>query len=163
MKPLIALFSLLLLAACSGADIAVVNIGDAAPKFDTERLDGTPAHYPAGWAGKPVAINFWVGGCGACESEMPAIERVYQRQKGKGLEVVAVNVTQPRESVAEFMKTIAVSYPILLDENVAIAKRYGVVALPTTFFVDGKGVVRAKLVGAIDEAEFEKLALEALK
>ncbi len=61
------------------------------------------------------------------------------------------------------MKTVAMSYPILLDQEVAIAKRYGVVALPTTFFVDGKGVVRGKLIGEIEEAQFEKHALEVLK
>ncbi len=163
MKFLIALFSLLLLAACSGTDIAVVNIGDTAPKFDTVRLNGTPAHYPTGWAGKSVAINFWAEGCGACESEMAAIERVYRRQKDKGFDVLAVNVNQGPEQVAAFMKTVAMSYPILLDQEVAIAKRYGVVALPTTFFVDGKGVVRGKLIGEIEEAQFEKHALEVLK
>jgi peroxiredoxin len=163
MKFLSALFSLLLLAACSGTDIAVVNIGDTAPKFDTVRLNGTPAHYPTGWAGKSVAINFWAEGCGACESEMAAIERVYRRQKDKGFDVLAVNVNQGPEQVAAFMKTVAMSYPILLDQEVAIAKRYGVVALPTTFFVDGKGVVRGKLIGEIEEAQFEKHALEVLK
>jgi cytochrome c biogenesis protein CcmG/thiol:disulfide interchange protein DsbE len=163
MKFLIALYSLLLLAACSGTDIAVVNIGDTAPQFDTVRLNGTPAHYPTGWAGKSVAINFWAEGCGACESEMAAIERVYRRQKDKGFDVLAVNVNQGPEQVAAFMKTVAMSYPILLDQEVAIAKRYGVVALPTTFFVDGKGVVRGKLIGEIEEAQFEKHALEVLK
>jgi len=163
MKKLTTLFCAALLAACSGSDLAPPNIGDPAPGFDAVRLDGAQMRYPAAWAGKPVAINFWAEGCGACESEMAAIERVYQRQKGKGLEVLAVNVNQAPEQVAAFMKTVAVSYPILLDQTVAIARRYGVVALPTTFFVDGKGVVRAKLVGEIEEPTFEKLALEALQ
>lgn len=163
MKRLIALFCVVVLAACSGNDVAPPNIGDAAPSFDTVRLDGAPVRFPGGWAGRPVVINFWSEGCSACESEMGAIDRVYQRQKGKGLEVVAINVIQSADKVAAFMKTVAVSYPILLDEKVLIAHQYGVVGVPTTFFVDGKGIVRAKLVGAIDEVEFEKAVLEVLK
>ena len=163
MNRLIALLCAALVAGCGGPEIVPPNIGDRAPGFDSVRLNGVRAAYPASWTGKPVAINFWAEGCGACESEMAAIERVYQRQRSKGLEVVAVNVNQAPEQVAAFMKTVAVSYPILLDQSVAIAKSYGVVALPTTFFVDSKGIVRAKLVGAIEEAEFEKLALEAQK
>ena len=52
---------------------------------------------------------------------------------------------------------------MLLDEQSAIAKRYGVVGLPTTYFVDAKGVVRGKVIGEADEAVFERHALELLK
>ena len=44
-----------------------------------------------------------------------------------------------------------------------IAKSYGVVGLPTTYFVDARGVVRVKLIGESDEAAFERAALELLK
>jgi thiol:disulfide interchange protein len=50
-----------------------------------------------------------------------------------------------------------------MDENSVIAKRYGVVGLPTTYFVDAKAVVRAKLVGEADAAAFERAAMEILK
>lgn len=163
MNLLLALFGLTLLAACGDSRIVAPNIGDVAPKFDTTRLDGARTPYPAAWAGKPLAISFWADWCHSCESEMKAVERVYQRQKGKGLEVLAVNVGQERAQVATFIKMIGVSYPILLDEKSAIARNYGVVGLPTTFFVDGDGVVRAKLIGEIDEAVFEKHAMEMLK
>lgn len=61
------------------------------------------------------------------------------------------------------MKKIGASYPALLDENSAIARSYGVVGLPTTFFIDGKGIVRAKIVGEADEATFERQVLELMK
>ena len=43
-------------------------------------------------------------------------------------------------------KRPGVTYPVLLDEQSAIAKRYGVMGLPTTYFVDAKGVVRGKVM-----------------
>lgn len=164
MRLSLAALCVLLLAAC-GSDTppAKLNIGDIAPTFQTFRADGMPAHFPAAWAGKPVVIRFWADWCKYCEGEMKAIDAVYQRQKSRGLEVIAINAGQDKKAVVEFMQKLGVGYPALLDENSAIARRYGVVGLPTTYFVDARGIVRAKLIGEADEASFERAALEILK
>ena len=152
------------LAACdSGAPAAQLNSGQPAPAFQTVALDGAPVHFPAAFVGKPLVIRFWADWCKYCEGEMKAIENVYQRHRSRGLEVLAINAGQDKPAVAAFMKKIGVSYPALMDENSAIAKRYGVVGLPTTYFVDAKGIVRAKLIGEADVASFERAALEILK
>lgn len=154
----------LALAACGGGEPpAKINTGSVAPDFQTYRVDGAPAHFPAAWAGKPVAIRFWADWCKFCEGEMKAIEAVYQRHKGRGFEVIAVNAGQDKATVAAFAAKIGITYPALLDEKSAIAKRYGVVGLPTTYFVDARGIVRAKIVGEADEATFERQVLELLK
>lgn len=164
MRFLALLTSLFLLTACSGDNPAVkLNIGDPAPTFSAPALDGKQHEFPAAFAGKPLVIRFWADWCKYCEGEMKAIETVYQRQKGKGLEVVAVNAGQDKATIAAFIQKIAVTYPALIDEPSAIAKRYGVVGLPTTYFVDGKGIIRAKIVGEADEATFERQVLEMLK
>ena len=157
------LFALGLAACDSGAPAAQLNSGQPAPAFQTVALDGAPVHFPAAFVGKPLVIRFWADWCKYCEGEMKDIEKVYQRLKPRGLDVIAINAGQDRKTVVEFMKKLGVSYPALMDENSAIAKRYGVVGLPTTYFVDAKGIVRAKLIGEADEASFERAALEALK
>ena len=147
----------LALAACGdGRPKGDVNIGSAAPAFTAPRLDGTAVEIPGAQAGRPLVIRFWADWCKFCEGEMKAIEAVYQRHRAAGLEVVAVNAGQDRKTVADFMGKIGVTYPALLDEQSAVARRYGVVGLPTTFFVDGQGVVRGKVVGEADEATFER-------
>ena len=154
----------LLLAACGGdAPKANINIGSNAPAFKTVRADASAAGFPADFAGKPVVIRFWADWCKYCEGEMKAIENVYQRHRGRGLEVLAVNAGQDKPAVAAFMKKIGVSYPALLDEQSAIARSYGVTGLPTTFFVDAGGIVRAKIIGEADEATFERHAAALLK
>lgn len=154
---------LVLLAACSGDQAAKLNLGDPAPAFQTQLLDGGNVDFPTAAAGRPLVIRFWADWCRYCEAEMKAIEAVYQRHKGKGLEVFAVNAGQDKAAVAAFAGKLGVTYPVLLDENSAIARRYGVVGLPTTYFVDAKGVVRGKVIGEADEAIFERHALELLK
>ncbi len=164
MRRLVLAFSIVLLAACGGErPAAKLNIGDSAPAFQTVRADGTAAQFPAAWAGKPLVIRFWADWCKYCEGEMKDIEAVYQRLKPRGLEVVAINAGQDRKTVVEFMRKLGVGYPALMDEDSAIARRYGVVGLPTTYFVDATGTVRAKLVGEADAAAFERAALGILK
>ena len=153
-----------LLAACGNdAPKANVNIGSIAPTFQTFRTDGGATHFPAAYFGKPLVVRFWADWCKYCEGEMKAIEAVYQRHKGKGLEVLAINAGQDKATIDAFIKKIGASYPALLDEKSTIARSYGVVGLPTTFFIDGKGIVRAKIVGEADEATFERHALELLQ
>jgi peroxiredoxin len=159
---ILSLACLVLLAACGGDQAAKLNLGDPAPAFRTERLGGGSVDFPAA-AGKPLVIRFWADWCKYCEPEMKAIEVVYQRHKDKGLEVFAINAGQDKPAVAAFIKKLGVTYPVLLDEQSAIAKRYGVVGLPTTYFVDAKGVVRGKVIGEADEAVFERHALDLLK
>jgi cytochrome c biogenesis protein CcmG, thiol:disulfide interchange protein DsbE len=157
------LFALGLAACDSGAPAVQLNSGQQAPAFQTVALDGAPVHFPAAFVGKPLVIRFWADWCKYCEGEMKIIETVYQRHHGAGLQVLAINAGQDKPAVAAFMKKIGVSYPALLDEQSKIARSYGVVGLPTTFFVDAHGIVRGKIVGEADEATFERQVVELLK
>lgn len=161
---LAALLFVLGLAACdSGAPPVQLNIGQPAPCFQTFAVDGAPVHFPAAFLGKPLVIRFWADWCRYCEGEMTAIEAVYQRHWGQGLQVLAINSGQDKPAVDAFMKKIGVSYPALLDEQSKIARSFGVVGLPTTYFVDARGIVRGKIIGEADEATFERQVVELLK
>jgi cytochrome c biogenesis protein CcmG/thiol:disulfide interchange protein DsbE len=85
------------------------------------------------------------------------------RQRHAGLEVLAVNAGQDKATVTSFMQKLGVGYTAAMDENSKIAKSYGVVGLPTTFLIDGQGVVRGKIVGEADEAMFERHVQALLK
>lgn len=153
----------LLLAACgSETPKANINIGSAAPAFQTSRIDGAAEQFPAAYAGKALVVRFWADWCKYCEGEMRAIEPVYRANQGK-LQVLAINAGQDKATISAFMTKIGVSYPALLDENSAIARSYGVVGLPTTFFIDGQGIVRGKIVGEADEATFARHVQELLQ
>lgn len=154
-----------LLAGCGGGDNPAVklNMGDPAPKFQTLTVDGKNMAFPEAHSGKPLVIRFWADWCKYCEAEMKAIENVYQRHKDKGLSVLAINAGQDKSTIEAFIRKVGFTYPTLLDEKSEIARRYGVVGLPTTYFVDAKGVIRAKIIGEADEATFERQALEMLQ
>jgi cytochrome c biogenesis protein CcmG/thiol:disulfide interchange protein DsbE len=77
--------------------------------------------------------------------------------------VLAVNAGQSRQEVEAFIGRIGVTYAALLDEKAAISRQYGVVALPTTYFVGADGRIRGKVLGEADEATFERLAVDLLQ
>jgi peroxiredoxin len=154
------LLTLLLLGACDSAP--KLNIGSVAPAFTTIYMDGTAARFPEDFRGKPVVIRFWAEWCRFCEGEMKDIEQVYQRRREQGLLILAVNAGQDKATITSFMQKIGASYPALLDDGSAITRSYGVVGLPTTYFVGADGLIKAKVVGEADVATFDKLAGELM-
>jgi len=94
-----------------------------------------------------VAVRFWADWCPFCESEMQAIEPVYQQLRDRGLVVLAVNVRQDQDTAQAFMDKLKVNYDVLLDLEGTVARSYGVTGLPTTVFIDRNGRLAGKILG----------------
>ncbi|RME05823.1 MAG: TlpA family protein disulfide reductase [Anaerolineae bacterium] len=122
--------------------------GFSAPDFTLELLGGGEMSLSE-LRGQAVMINLWASWCPPCRAEMPAIERVYQDLKDEGLVVLAVNTTfQDSEAAAvEFVAEFGLTFPVLLDRTGAVSNRYQLRGLPSTYFVDREGVIRAVVVG----------------
>ncbi len=97
--------------------------------------------------GNVVLVNFWATWCGPCRAEMPAIEQVYQSRREQGFVVLAVDQQEDDASVKSFAQQLGLTFPLLMDRDATVARLYHVSALPTTFFVDRKGVVRDMAIG----------------
>ncbi len=119
------------------------------PAFSTEDAAGNPVDSTS-FRGKLVVLNFWATWCPPCRLEMPAMERLYQEFRGKGLEIVAVNFMESREQVQAFAEEQKLTYPMLLDSKAEIAEQYGVMRLPETVLIGRKGEVLAKSIGFKD-------------
>ncbi|MDR0486627.1 MAG: redoxin domain-containing protein [Treponema sp.] len=100
--------------------------------------------------GKAVFLNFWAVWCGPCRAEMPSMEAVYQKLKDRGPEIVAVNLGDSKEKTAAFMNENRLSFPAALDERSMIGSYYSVQAVPTTYIIDRRGLIIARLVGSIN-------------
>src|SRR5258706_8807072 len=114
-------FGILLAAPAAGApDYKLVPKLDevkdhpAAPDFTLPRPDGKKTSLKD-YRGKVVLLNFWATWCESCRDEMPAMDRLYREFKGKGLEIVAVNVKDKREDALVFVKKLKITYPIMMD------------------------------------------------
>ena len=114
--------------------------------------------------GKVVLVNLWATWCPPCRAEMPAIEKSYQSFKTRGFEVFSVNVTsQDSESaVAPFIKEYGLTFPVTLDRSGEVSSRYALAGLPSSFFIDRKGMIRSVIVGGPMSEALIQSKIEAL-
>jgi len=131
------------------AGIQAANEGIEPVDFTLPLLNGTNITLSQ-FKGKVVFLNFWATWCGPCRSEMPSIEAVYQNLKNKGLEILAVNLGDSKNKVSSFMNEYKLSFTAVLDEKDITGSYYNVRAIPTTYIIDRRGLIIARLVGSID-------------
>lgn len=102
--------------------------------------------------GHPVLIDFWASWCGPCRAQMPALVRVHQRFRQRGLVVVGVNVDQNGAwAVPSFRRRLGIEYPMVYDVGAEVSTRYHVQGLPTLVLVDREGIVRFRHSGYASE------------
>ena len=117
----------------------------------------------ADYRGKVVLLNFWASWCPPCRREMPSLERLRLAMQGRPLEIVALASAETSEDVRDFLASLKLGFPILLDPEGLNTRRWKVYALPTTFLLDGEGRVRYALKGGAEWDEGEALgAIENL-
>jgi cytochrome c biogenesis protein CcmG/thiol:disulfide interchange protein DsbE len=147
---------------CSDETAQLLN-GQPAPGFQLQQLKGGNSTFPADYQNKVVALRFWADWCPFCESEMIALEPVYEKYRDRGLVILAVNVRQDRDTAQKFIGKLGISYEALLDTEGEVARAYGVMGLPTTFFIDGKGILQKRILGESTPEVFEQIVQELLK
>ncbi|MEH6890209.1 TlpA disulfide reductase family protein [Bacillus sp. JJ864] len=136
-----------------------IEIGKVAPDFELSKLDGTKVKL-SDLKGKKVIVNFWATWCGPCQREMPDMQEFYSKYQ-KDVEILAVNYTASegtdgKEKVRKFAEEKGVTFPILLDTDIKVTTTYKVLTIPTSYFVDTKGVIQDKFIGPMTVQEMEK-------
>ncbi len=123
--------------------------GTNAPDFELELLNGDTFSLADHFAsdGRPVVLNFWASWCPPCRAEMPDFDRVAKERPD--VFFIGIAVEDDPAAAAAFGNEIGVSYPLGIDETDAIAGRYPYVGLPTTWFIDGDGVIVRQWTGML--------------
>lgn len=142
-----------------------IEVGKIAPDFELSKLDGTTVKL-SDLKGKKVILNFWATWCGPCQQEMPDMEAFYKIHKDD-VEILAVNYTvseraNGEEKVKQFAEEKGLTFPVLLDKDISVTTTYKVITIPTSYFVDTKGVIQDKFIGPMTQKEMEK-RIEKLK
>lgn len=133
------------------------QVGQLAPDFSLQRLDGKGALRLWSLRGHPVWLNFFASWCPPCNAEAPDLAQT--ARQSPGLDLVGIDLTASETSVAKvqaFVQQYDLGYPVLLDTQNAVANRYGVQAIPTSFFIDRQGVIRAEVSMPLYPALIEK-------
>lgn len=139
------------------------RVGFAAPDFTLDLLGGRHVTLSE-LRGMVVVVNLWASWCPPCRAEMPALQRVYEANRDRGLEIVAVNTTfQDTEAGAdEFVREFGLTFLVALDRDGVASRSYLLRALPTTFFTDRSGIIREVVLGGPMSETTLQTAIEEL-
>lgn len=133
----------------------LLEAGDTARSFYLQDLEGNTVGLED-FRGQPVLINFWATWCAPCRLEMPALQAAQEAHQEDGLVVLAVNDQQAPEEVTRFVEELDLSLTTLVDQKGVVSELYNVFNFPTTYFVDGDGVVTAVHRGLLSESQIEE-------
>lgn len=134
--------------------------GVPAPSFSLADTSGARVTLAA-LHGKPVYLNFFASWCGPCNEEAPAIARFQNKYRARGLSVIGVDELESKSRALGFERKYRLPYPVALDDG-AVAKPYGVIALPVHVFIDRAGKIKLVRYGEMSDAEIEAAILSIL-
>ena len=121
--------------------------GDNAPGFTATDIDGTPISLE-GLRGKPVWLVFMATWCTGCRTEIPDIQGVVA-SRGDAVRVVVIYVGESRNTVSDYSKRVGNDFPEVVDQDQQISAAYGIMGVPSHYFIDAGGVVRQRHVGVL--------------
>lgn len=116
--------------------------------------------------GKPVVLNFWAGLCGPCRAEMPELQSVFD---GHGDEILLVGIDLGPftglgtvEQGLALLEELGVTFPAATTDRAEVLTDYGLLGMPSTFFITSDGGVARKWTGPLNEAKLLELVDELL-
>jgi peroxiredoxin len=135
--------------------------GQSAPDFTLKTLDGKELKL-SDLRGKGVLLNFWASWCKPCREEMPAIQSVYEKYRGKGFVVVGVNIAETEVAVQGFTHQLELTFPVVLDRDRKVTRLYQIGPIPSSLFIGPDGKIQRKVSGQMDEGLIEGYIQEIL-
>lgn len=131
--------------------------GALAPDFELTDVHTNKPVKLSSLRGKPVFINFWGTWCPPCRAEMPEMQKLYDKYKGQ-VEIVSVSMG-PRDDptkVQVFVDAASYSWTFVHDPDYSVATTYQVQAIPSSYFIDKNGVIRAVQIGGMNGGQMEQ-------
>jgi cytochrome c biogenesis protein CcmG/thiol:disulfide interchange protein DsbE len=121
-----------------------------APDFAVPDLSGQAVRLSS-LRGQVVLVNLWTTWCPPCREEMPSMERLYQRLKGRGFVLLAVSQDEAGKAAVEpFVRDLGLTFPVLIDPEHQVGDRFRVWGYPESFLIDREGRVAERIIGPRD-------------
>jgi peroxiredoxin len=132
-----------------------------APDFQLQMPDGETI-FLSDLKGKVVLLNFWAVKCPYCVLEMPYLQAAYDTLSSQGVVILGINTGESKKTVAKFVSSKRLSFPVILDPDYYASTLYRAFNLPTTYLIDKAGNISTVRIGAFTSPEQVIVALKAL-
>jgi len=147
---------------------AGVKVGDKAIDFKLKTLDGTKSYTLKSFHNRVILLNVWASWCSGCKAEMPEFFHL-QKRLGRDFQIVAVSIDKDPNDAKAFLKAVEsrvgfkTPFVALSDTKKSTARNYRCVAMPSSYLIDKKGVVRDVIVGSLNAEDIIELESEIKK
>ena len=123
--------------------------GDMQPlAIELSTAEGMPFKHD-NFIGKVTLVNFWASWCGPCVEEIPALNRLRAKMRGKPFELISINYAERPDTIRTFLDMVEVDFPVLLDEDGSYSAKWNVLVYPATFVIAKDGNIAYGVNGAI--------------
>jgi len=117
-----------------------------APDVTLQTAAGAAVHL-SDFRGKVVLVDFWASWCVPCKTSFPALDALFREYHTRGVEVLAVNLDERRRDAERFLEEFPHAMSVVFDPKGNSAEAFGVQGMPSSFIIDGEGIIRFSHIG----------------
>lgn len=99
--------------------------------------------------GKVVLVNFWATWCEPCKAEMPALQQLAHELQDQPFRLYSVDLQEDADQIQAFERQYGLNLYAVMDEDGDTVHAYGVRALPSTFLIDQRGILKLQRLGPL--------------
>jgi len=136
----------MLLAAPAQAQFFVFEnplVGEKAPDFTVNTLNSGKLNMSKFRDGQSAIVFFWATWCPHCRNQLKELAKKKEELTQKGIKVILVDLQETAQQVKSYMDKNKIDYEVFFDEDQSLAEIYGIVGVPTFFFINKDGVIKA--------------------
>ena len=149
-------------ASVAGQQLSADPVGQMAPEFSGQLVDGTGSLALSSLRGKTVVVNFWASWCSTCKIEAQVVSDVEKKWRDKGVVFLGVDSHDTNAGAHTYIQNYGIGFQSVQDPESAIGAQYDVTGLPETYFVDTKGKIVEKYMSAIDAVTLDSMISKAV-
>jgi peroxiredoxin len=124
--------------------------------FNLPDLNGK-THSMKDFRGQILVLNLWATWCPPCSLEVPKLNDLFDRYKGRGVRGVGIALDKDSlDLVSPFVEAKKITYPILVGSQEVISGFRKFEGVPTTILFDQKGKAVKRFDGTFDSEQLEE-------
>ena len=95
-------------------------------------------------------LDFWATWCGPCIAEMPKVKKTYEKYKDQRFQIIGISLDRSMAPLEAYIEKEGLAWLHYWDESRKVRNLYEVRAIPSTFLIDGEGIIRKANLGGFD-------------